>query len=274
MTQQVSQQTTAPVIGADAREDAYFDLMADMDFTKHIGGYAATQALAALCDIGPGVRVLDVGCGVGITPCFLAQEYGCEVVGVDLRPRMIERATARAAQHGLADRVSFQTADAQSLPFDDHSFDVVLAESVLSFLPDKVAGLREWWRVARSGGQVGLTEAVWLREPPPHLKEIEQTFGSNLEIMYPAEWAALLTEAGFVDLEAQTHEISMRTESRDRIRRLGCRHLMMVWLRALNALLARPKYRYFMREAMGSRTGQLMQYWGYGVWAARKPEAG
>ena len=75
--------------------------MADLDYTKHPGGQTATDQLVELCRIDADKRVLDVGCGVGVTPCNLARSCGAEVVGVDLRARMINRARERARQREL-----------------------------------------------------------------------------------------------------------------------------------------------------------------------------
>lgn len=80
------------------QEISVFEIQAYMDLTKHIGSLQATDELARLCQIGPGQYVLDVGCGVGATPAYLARQYGCRVVGVDISPAMIERARERAAR--------------------------------------------------------------------------------------------------------------------------------------------------------------------------------
>ena len=76
---------------ASDRERLYFEFLADMGFTKHIGGMASTEELIKTCRINVGKYVLDVGCGVGLTPCCLARTYGCHVVGVDITAGMIDR---------------------------------------------------------------------------------------------------------------------------------------------------------------------------------------
>ena len=64
-------------------EPTFFDFAAEVGLTKHIGGVEATEALVELCHIAEGSYVLDVGCGAGVTPCFMARKYGCRVVGVE-----------------------------------------------------------------------------------------------------------------------------------------------------------------------------------------------
>ena len=86
-------------------ESVYFELQAMFGATKHAGGLRATRELIELCHVDKGKYVLDVGCGVGMTPCYLAERHGCRVVGVDLRESMIERARERAGREGVEDRV-------------------------------------------------------------------------------------------------------------------------------------------------------------------------
>ena len=110
-----------------------FDFQAEVGLTKQIGGLKTTEELTELCHINEGKYVLDVGCGVGVTPCYLAIKYGCKVVGIDIFDRMIERSNERARRERVEDRVKFRVADVQSLPFTDNLFDIVIGESVIAF---------------------------------------------------------------------------------------------------------------------------------------------
>ena len=88
-------------------QPGFFDFAAEVGLTKYIGGIAATNALTELCHIGKGSYVLDVGCGVGATPCWLAQSVGCRVVGVDIMEKMVASSRERARRERLAERVEF-----------------------------------------------------------------------------------------------------------------------------------------------------------------------
>jgi arsenite methyltransferase len=105
---------------------SFFDFAAEVGLTKHMGGIDATEELVKRCHITKDSRVLDVGCGVGATPCFLAKKYGCKVVGIDIVEGMIEKSIKRAKREGVTDRVAFKVADAQDLPFEDQLFDAVI----------------------------------------------------------------------------------------------------------------------------------------------------
>jgi len=89
----------------------YFELEAYWG-TKHMGGLKATEELIELCHINKGKYILEVGCGVGITACYIAKRYGCRVVGMDISERMIDKSKKRAKREGVEDRVKFTVADA------------------------------------------------------------------------------------------------------------------------------------------------------------------
>jgi ubiquinone/menaquinone biosynthesis C-methylase UbiE len=103
-----------------------------------------------------GSDVLDVGCGTGSVALLLA-EQGHRVTGVDLAPRMVERArrklTGRAAEVVVG--------DAARPPVGDRRFDVVLCRHLLWTLPDPVGALRRWTRLLRPGGHLVLIEGRW-----------------------------------------------------------------------------------------------------------------
>jgi ubiquinone/menaquinone biosynthesis C-methylase UbiE len=100
--------------------------------------------------------VLDVGCGVGHWGQLLANVIpsSARVQGVDRDPLWVEKATARAAARGLADRFSYRVAVAEKLPFADASFDLVTCQTVLIHMPDPGAAVDEMVRVARPGGLI------------------------------------------------------------------------------------------------------------------------
>ncbi len=112
-----------------------------------------------------GKRVLDVGTGDG-TYAIEAAERGAIATALDLEQEMLDAARARAAARGV--EVTLQQGRAERLPFDDASFDVVIAVTVLCFVPDAQRAVGEMARVLVPGGRVVLGElgrfSVWAVE--------------------------------------------------------------------------------------------------------------
>ena len=100
-------------------------------------------------------RFLDAGCGDGALVCAAAAQ-GAEAAGVDPDPAMLAAARACAAERRV--RASFLEGRVERLPFPDASFDVVAAVTVLCFVPDASAAVREMARVLRPGGRLVLGE--------------------------------------------------------------------------------------------------------------------
>ncbi len=186
----------------------YFELQAWWGSSKHLGGNKATIELLKGCKVVKGKRALDVGCGVGATACMLAKNYGCNVTGIDITPRMVSRSRERAAKENLSQIATFLTADVRNLPFEDGLFDIVIAESVLIFVDDKERAIKEMLRVTKPGGYIGLNEASWtLPDPPKEAVDFTiSTFGAGAEMLTSDDWIKLLTQAGLVDIVAQKHK--------------------------------------------------------------------
>jgi SAM-dependent methyltransferase len=252
------------------QQDLYFALLAEMDYTKHVGSHDATVGLAELCHLGPDQYVLEVGCGVGVTPCYLAKAYGCRVLGIDITEAMVERARQRARREGVADRVSFRVADVQDLPFDENTFDVTLGESVIAFVPDKRGAVVECMRVTRPGGYVGFTEATWRVNPSSEtLSYVASVLGPGAEMLDRVGWEQLVRDAGLADVIAEFRAITVRREARSRLKRMGCRN----FLRSMGRLpiaFARPAYRNIIGDAL-SEPRVFMESWGYGLYVGKKP---
>ena len=116
----------------------------------------ASRALVDACAISAGQEVLDVAAGTGNLTVLAARE-GAAVVASDLSPHMLELGRARTEAEGLA--VEWVEADAEELPFDDGRFDCVGSVFGAMFAPRPDRAASELFRVARSGGTVGL--ATW-----------------------------------------------------------------------------------------------------------------
>jgi len=137
------------------------DALVREEFTRQADAMSAAAlfndetVISRICDaarLTSQMRALDVGCGPGIVAEALARHAG-EVIGCDLTPAMLERVRARAAAAGLAN-ITCIPARAESLPFENDYFDVVVSRSAVHHFPDPRAALREMARVVRSGGRV------------------------------------------------------------------------------------------------------------------------
>ncbi len=109
--------------------------------------------LAQACGIGPGMAVLDVAAGTG-NASIPAAAAGAQVTASDLTPELLAAGHARAENEGLT--LDWVQADAEHLPFEDESFDVVISSIGVMFAPHHQAAADELVRVCRRGGKIGL----------------------------------------------------------------------------------------------------------------------
>jgi cyclopropane fatty-acyl-phospholipid synthase-like methyltransferase len=93
-----------PIGSLTPEEMVYFRMLADVDFTKHLGGLKSTEELLQMVHVDSAEEMLDVGCGVGLTPVYVAKRHSCRVVGVDIFDRMVQRSQERAQREGVQDR--------------------------------------------------------------------------------------------------------------------------------------------------------------------------
>ncbi|XAR52073.1 Tocopherol O-methyltransferase [Bertholletia excelsa] len=118
-------------------------------------------------------NILDVGCGIGGSSRYLARKYDAQCQGITLSPLQAQRAQALTAAQGLADKVSFQIADALKQPFPDGQFDLVWSMESGEHMPDKAKFVNELVRVAAPGATIIIV--TWChRNLSPSEKSLQQ----------------------------------------------------------------------------------------------------
>jgi SAM-dependent methyltransferase len=144
------------IIGDDAALKARHRTMwASGDYPRMVETFLLPLGprLVEACDIAPSARVLDIAAGTG-NASLPAAARGARVTASDLTPELLEAGRSRAEAAGL--ELEWAPADAESLPFEDGSFDVVISSIGIMFAPHHQAAADEVVRVCRPGGRIGL----------------------------------------------------------------------------------------------------------------------
>jgi ubiquinone/menaquinone biosynthesis C-methylase UbiE len=154
--------------------------------------------LAASIQATPGATVLDMGCGAGHAS-FAVAPHAKSVVAYDIAPPMLETVAAAACERGL-DTIRTQQGAAETLPFDDASFDWVISRMSAHHWHDVPKALAEVRRVLKPGGRVLFIDIAGSDHPllDTHLQAVELLRdGSHIRNYRADEWIALFEAAGF-----------------------------------------------------------------------------
>ncbi|MGH3091883.1 MAG: class I SAM-dependent methyltransferase [Gaiellaceae bacterium] len=198
------------------------------------GDYAAVAAriviiaeeLCEAADLRAGARVLDVAAGSG-NATLAAARRGCEVVGIDYVPELLERGRLRADAEGL--EVEFVAGDAEALQFEDASFDAVMSVLGVMFAPNQEQAAAELLRVCRPGGRIAL--ASWT--PDSFIAEMFRTVSAHAPqppgLKPPALWGTEerleeLLGPGLQTLETRKRQFVFRYRSPDEFARFFARN--------------------------------------------------
>lgn len=159
----------------------------------------------AIAGLQPGEVVLDIGSGGGLDAFIAAKKVGAEgkVIGVDMTPAMLERARSAARQSGIAN-VEFRLGQAEALPVDDASVDVVLSNCVINLTEDKGAVFCEIFRVLKPGGRLEVSDVVTSGSLPFALRQNGEEWAGCVSGALPEkEYLELIEQAGFQQVTAQ-----------------------------------------------------------------------
>ena len=141
----------------------------------HVGGRPATAAFAQQFGARPGMRLLDIGCGLGGAARYFADAHDCRINGIDLSEEYVNVANALAARVGLDERVSCEIGSALALPFEPESFDGAYMFHVGMNIENKSKLFAEVRRVLKPGAQFGIYDIMRI--------------GAG-ELSYPVPWAS------------------------------------------------------------------------------------
>jgi ubiquinone/menaquinone biosynthesis C-methylase UbiE len=141
----------------------------------HVGGRQATSAFAEQFGLRPGMRLLDIGCGLGGAARYFAHEHGCQVSGIDLSAEYVNVANALAARVGLEERVSCAPGSALALPFGPGSFDAAYMLHVGMNIEDKSRLFAQVRRILKPTGLFGIYDVMRLAAG---------------DLSYPVPWAS------------------------------------------------------------------------------------
>lgn len=236
----------------------------------HPGGLKATRSLIDSLGVTRESKVIDIACGKGSSAVFLAENYGCDVVGIDLSEDLVQEAKETARRKGLAARVTFQVGNAMELPFPDNSFDAALSQAMLVLVEDKVKTIKEAQRVVKEGGRAGWLEVSWK-------EEIDKEFldkVSNVLCAYCMTnvstydgWSRIFRDAGVSNLLVKKGD-DVRGTFMDRLRDEGLRNTAKILLNTMSNKEIRTRsklmYKFFQDHD---------RYFGLGVYVFTKQAA-
>ncbi|WP_397386788.1 class I SAM-dependent methyltransferase [Paenibacillus sp. MMS20-IR301] len=176
------------------------------------GGVAATNWLIEHAKLSNNSKVLEVACNMCTTSIQLAREYKCQITGIDMDPRALEKATKNIKDANLEGYIQVRQANAMKLPFEDNSFDVVINEAMLTMLNQaaKQKAVAEYFRVLKPGGVLLTHDITFAKENmAEELAELRKTIHINVEPLPVASWEGLFYSAGFKQVDHANGTMSL-----------------------------------------------------------------
>ncbi|MBC3193925.1 class I SAM-dependent methyltransferase [Pseudonocardia sp. C8] len=234
----------------------------------HPGGQALTERLADALDLRAGQHVVDVAAGPGATARLLATQRGVHVDGIELNQATVDKARATTENAGLGQTVRFHTGDAERIPLADAEFDAVVCECAFCTFPDKPTAAREFARVLRPGGRVGITDiTVHPDGLPTELTGLAGWVACIADARPLDDYIAILDTAGLRTTDTQSHDEALRSmidmmEARLKLLRMTAPDQLVAAGIDVNAVL-----HYTRLAADAAATGTL----GYALITAEKP---
>ena len=234
----------------------------------HPGGLKLTGQFGRMLGLSTASRVLDVACGKGTTAVFLAKEFECEVFGIDYGEENVAAARSLARAERVDARVLIERSDAETISFSDESFDAVICECAFCTFPDKAAAAKEFFRVLRRGGRVGISDLTRAEVLPKDLDGLLAWVACIGDAQTVEGYVAYLRDAGFsVDSIEQRNDALKEMVDQVRMKLLGAEIMAGLNKQQLPGIDLGAAKRMASSAMAAVKQGQL----GYALICATKP---
>lgn len=166
------------------------------------GGEPLYRAIARVVELEASQEFLVAPCGGGVTTAFLQALSGAAGAGVDADETLVAEALEHAREAGRLERLHYDVAPLDDLPYKDAVFDVVVGEIGLAASPAPERAVSELARVLKTGGRIALVQLAWVRRID---EERERLLVEHLGVRpcLLVEWKQMLRDAGVVDLHVE-----------------------------------------------------------------------
>lgn len=176
-----------------------YEVIFGKDFIS-TGGIESTTEICATLDLRPGLKVLDVGSGVGGSAFHMAERYGVEVTGVDLLGPLVEQANVRGKERGLTD-VAFLQGDILQIALPEAGYDLVYSRDALLYIEDKLALYTKLRKLTAPGGTLFVSD--YGCGPAPLVEDFAAyAADAGYHLLQPEGYGEVLKAAGFTNVQA------------------------------------------------------------------------
>ncbi len=166
-----------------------------------LGGTNLSKLLCSKLEIKEGNSVLIASVNLRDSVVFVAKNFKCNVFGINELPQIVMDAKSEIANAGLEDKVKVKIMNPTSLDFEDGKFDLIITEGILSQYK-KSRILKEFYRVLKSDGFIGIADFYWKNQPvPTYVKDVWYVEGGEIETL--DEKIKILNSYGFEPIFVQ-----------------------------------------------------------------------